>query len=72
MWIGNLSEEAYNEMVSHWLLKTNWFLDGAKYTVSDDQKAKWTQAIVILSGANIQIDDRPGLTDRKCVQLQNN
>ncbi len=31
-------------------------------TMSDDQKAKWTQAIGILSNANVQIDDRPGLT----------
>ena len=31
-------------------------------TMSDNQKAKWTQAIGILSSANIQIDDRPGLT----------
>ena len=31
-------------------------------TMSDEQKAKWTQAIGILSTANIEIDDCPGMT----------
>ena len=31
-------------------------------TMSDEQKAKWTQAIGILSTTNIEIDDRPAMT----------
>ncbi|WP_431030033.1 replicative DNA helicase [Lysinibacillus sp. LZ02] len=31
-------------------------------TMSDEQKAKWTQAIGILNTTNIQIDDRPAMT----------